>query len=142
MLPRLLCALICLWPLANALALEPREADLVPIGSVLADPQGYNLHRVRFQGTITGITILPNQGACRTLDAYRFQFEDETGSIEVFDTGMCTKGRSVAPLLFVSPVHVGDRISIAVTIVHSTHVPGLPVQARLQWIGKSREPFP
>lgn len=137
-----MCVLILSWPLANALALDPREADLVPIQTVLADPQGYNLHRVRFQGTITEITILPNQGGCGTLDAYRFQFEDETGSIEVFDTGKCAKSRSVAPLLFVSPVHVGDRISVAVTIIHSTHAPGLPIQARLEWIGESREQFP
>ncbi len=63
MLPWLLSALICMWPLADALALDPREADLVPIGTVLADPQHYNLKSVRFQGTITGITILPLQGS-------------------------------------------------------------------------------
>lgn len=142
MLPLLICALIFSWPLAKSLALEPREADLVPIGAVLADPQRYNLLRIRFQGTITGIAVLPHQGGCRTLDAYLFQFEDETGSIEVFDTGKCAKGRSTAPLLFLNPVQVGERISIATTIVFLTHPPGPLIQARLEWIGKSQERLP
>ncbi len=137
-----MCVLILSWPLANALALEPREADLVPIQAVLADPQGYNLHRVRFQGTITGITILPHQGGCRTSDAYLLQFKDDTGSIEVLDYGKCVKGMSSAPHLVVNPVYVGDRIFVFVTIVHSTHAPGLPIEARLEWIVQSREQSP
>jgi len=145
MLPLLICALIFCWPLAPSLALEPREADLVPIGAVLADPQHYNLHRVRFHGTITGMAVLPHQGGCRMFDAYLFQFEDETGSIEVFDIGKCAMGRSVAPLLVVNPVQVGERLSIAATIVnsvYSTHAPGPLIQARLEWIGKSHERLP
>lgn len=86
MLPLLICALILSWPLVNELALEPLEADLVPIGTVPADPQHY-LKTVRFRGTITRITILPLQGSCGTIDAYLFVFEDETGSIEVYDNG-------------------------------------------------------
>jgi len=145
MLPLFICALLLSWPLVNALALEPREADLVPIGAVLADPQHYNLHRVRFHGTITGMAVLPHQGGCRMFDAYLFQFEDETGSIEVFDIGKCAMGRSVAPLLVVNPVQVGERLSIAATIVnsvYSTHAPGPLIQARLEWIGKSHERLP
>lgn len=56
------CALLVCWPLAEVLALDPRPADLVAIGKVVEDPQHFNLHRVRFQGTITKITALPNQG--------------------------------------------------------------------------------
>jgi hypothetical protein len=55
MLPLLIGALILSWPLVNELALEPLEADLVPIGTVPADPQHY-LKTVRFRGTITRIT--------------------------------------------------------------------------------------
>ena len=80
-LPLLLYALIFCWPLTDSLALEPREADVVSIGAVLADPQHYNLHCVQLQGRLTAITVLQNQGGCRTFDAYLFQFEDETGSI-------------------------------------------------------------
>jgi len=54
--PLFLCAFILSWPLANVLALEPPEADLVPIGTVLADLQQYNLQTVRFQRTITKMT--------------------------------------------------------------------------------------
>ena len=135
-------ALIFCWPLTDSLALEPREADLVSIGAVLADPQHYNLHRVRFQGRLTAITVLPNQGGCKKFDAYLFQFEDETGSIEIFDTGWCESGRVAAPLLISNPVQVGERVSIAVTIVYSVYEPVPLVRARLQWIGRLQNPFP
>jgi hypothetical protein len=133
----LLCALICIWPLANVLALEPREADLVPIGTVLADPQGYNLHRVRFQGTIKGITPLLALGGCSTVNAYRFQFEDDTGSIEVFDNGSCIKGKAVPPILAMNPAEVGERISIVATVI-IPHAPGPLLHAKLEWIGRLR----
>lgn len=35
MLPLLMCVFILSWPIAQALAVDPREADLVPIGVVL-----------------------------------------------------------------------------------------------------------
>lgn len=138
MRPLLLCALLFFtWPLAHALALEPREADLVPIGTVLADPQGYNLHRIRFQGTIKGVTPLMALGGCSTVDAYRFQFEDDTGSIEVFDNGSCIKGKAVPPILVMNPAQVGEQISIVATVIIQ-HAPGSLLHAKLEWIGRSR----
>ena len=142
MLPLIIYTLIFCWPLADSLALEPREAELLSIETVLADPQHYNLHRVRFQGRLTAITVLPNQGGCGTIDAYLFQFEDETGSIEVFDIGWCESEKSVAPLLVVNPVQVGERVAIAATIVYSVHEPGPLIRARLQWIGRLQNTFP
>jgi hypothetical protein len=88
------------------------------------------------------MAVLPHQGGCRTLDAYRFQFADETGSIEVFDIGKCAMGHWTAPLLVVNPVQVGERISFAATIVYLTHAPRPLIQARLEWIGKSQERLP
>ena len=118
------------------MGLDPRPADLVAIGKVVEDPQHFNLHRVRFQGTITKITAIPNQGGCGTFPGYVFQFQDETGSIEVFDVGWCSEGSSAAPLLVVNPVRNGDRCSIAATVVYSSHAPGPLLRARLQWIGE------
>ena len=143
MLLLLICALILNWPPANALALEPREADLVPIGTVLADPQHYNLKTVRFQGTITGMTILPLQGGCGTIDAYLFQFEDGTGSIQIYDNGWCVGGRtSVSPILVLTPAQIGERISVTTIVKSPTYAPGLPIQAKLRGIGKSPERLP
>lgn len=136
MLPLLICALILSWPLAQALSLDPREPDLVPIGTVLADPQHYNLKSVRFQGTITGITVLPRQGGCGDVDAYLFQLEDETGSMAVLDEGLCLDlRRSVSPILVLTSTKSGDRISIAAIVMSPSHVPAIQIRAKLQRIG-------
>lgn len=142
MLLFLIGALSFFWPQADSFAFDSREADLVSVGAVLGDPQLYNLHRVRFHGLVTHVTTLPNQGGCGKFDAYLFHLEDETGSIEVFDTGWCTEEGSVAPLLAVSPVQAGDKISIATTIVYSSHAPGAQLRARLHWIGREPEGLP
>jgi hypothetical protein len=136
MLPLLICALILSWPFAPALALDPREADLVPIGTVLADPQHYNLKSVRFQGTITGITILPLQGGCGNVDAYLFQFADETGDIQVVDQGWCLLGaKGGPPILTLTPAKIGDRISVTAIVMSPTTAPGIQIRAKLQGIG-------
>ena len=135
--PVTLCHHLFYLATSHALALEPREADLLPIGTVLADPQGYNLHRIRFQGAIKEITTLLALGGCSTIDAYVFQFEDDTGSIEVFDNGSCIKGKAVPPILVMHPAQVGERISIVAT-VSITHAPGPLLRAKLKWIGRSK----
>jgi hypothetical protein len=130
----LLCALMVCWPGAEALGLDPRPADFVRIRAVLDAPQHYDLHRVRFPGRITEVSVLANQGGCGTFDGFLFRIEDETGSIEVFDIGWCEP--SIASLLVVNPAKVGSLVSIAATIVYSTHDPGPLLRARLEWIGE------
>jgi hypothetical protein len=128
MLPLLICVLLLNWPLAQALALDPRETDLVTIGTVLADPQHYNLKSVRFQGTITGITVLHLQGGCGNVDAYLFQFEDGTGNIEVLDEGLClNRWRSVSPILILT--------STTAIVMSPSNEPITPIRAKLQGIG-------
>jgi hypothetical protein len=76
------------------------------------------LKTVRVRGTIAGITILPLQGSCRTIDSYLFEFEDEAGRIEVFDNGWCVEGRrSGSPTLVLPPVQIGERISVTTIIM-------------------------
>jgi len=136
MLPLLMCVFILSWPIAQALALDPREADLVPIGTVFADPQHYNLKSVRFQGTITGITILPLQGGCGTVDGYLIQFADETGDIQVVDQGWCLLGaKGGPPILTLTPAKIGERISVTAIVMSPTTAPGIQIRARLQRIG-------
>ena len=136
MLLRLICALILSWPPAQALALDPREADLVPIGTVLVDPQHYNLKSVRFHGTITRITVLPLQGGCGNVDAYVFQLDDETGNIEVLDEGLCLdQWRPVPPILVLTSAKNGERISITSIVMSPSHALEIPIRAKLQGIG-------
>jgi hypothetical protein len=136
MLPLLMCVFILSWPIAQALAVDPREADLVPIGIVLADPQHYNLKSVRFQGTITGITILPLQGGCGTVDGYQIQFADETGDIQVVDQGWGLLGaKGGPPILTLTPAKIGDRISVTAIVMSPTTAPGIQIRAKLQGIG-------
>lgn len=148
MLPLFMCVFILSWPIAQALALDPREADLVPIGIVLADPQHYNLKSVRFQGTITGITILPLQGGYGTVDGYQIQFADETGDIPIVDQGWCLLGaKGGPPILTLTPAKIGDRISVTAIVMSPTTTPGIQIRAKLQRIGtntgfNSREHIP
>ena len=136
MLPLLMCVFILSWPIVQALALDPREADLVPIGTVFADPQHYNLKSVRFQGTITGITILPLQGGCGTVDGYLIQFADETGDIQVVDQGWCLLGaKGGPPILTLTPAKIGERISVTTIVMSPTTAPGIQIRAKLQRIG-------
>ena len=136
MLPLLMCVFILSWPIAQALAVDPREADLVPIGTVFADPQHYNLKSVRFQGTITGITILPLQGGCGTVDGYLIQFADETGDIQVVDQGWCLLGaKGGPPILTLTPAKIGERISVTAIVMSPTTAPGIQIRAKLQRIG-------
>lgn len=136
MLLRLTCVLILSWPLSQALALDPREIDVVPIGAVLADPQHYNLKSVRFQGTITRITVLPLQGGCGNVDAYLFEFNDGTGNIEVLDEGLCLdRWRPVSPILILTSAKSGERISITAIVMSPSHAPEIPIRAKLQGIG-------
>jgi hypothetical protein len=136
MLPLLMCVFILSWPIAQAFALDPREADLVPIGIVLADPQHYNLKSVRFQGTITGITILPLQGGCGTVDGYQIQFADETGDIQIVDQGWCLLGaKGGPPILTLTPAKIGERISVTAIVMSPTTALGIQIRAKLQGIG-------
>jgi len=136
MLPLLMCVFILSWPIAQVLAVDPREADLVPIGTVFADPQHYNLKSVRFQGTITGITILPLQGGCGTVDGYQIRFADETGDIQIVDQGWCLLGaKGGPPILTLTPAKIGDRISVTAIVMSPTAAPGIQIRAKLQGIG-------
>lgn len=132
----LICVLILNWPLAQALALDPREVDLVSIGTVLADPQHYNLRSVRFHGTITTITILSRQGGCGNIDAYQFQFDDGTGSIAVLDEGLCLDfRRPVSPILDLTSTKMGERIYVIAIVMSASSTPETPIRAKLQGIG-------
>jgi hypothetical protein len=136
MLLFLIFALILSWPLAPALALDPREVDLVPIRTVLADPQHYNLRSVRFHGTITGITILSRQGGCGNSDAYLLQFDDGTGNIAVLDEGLCLDfWRPVSPMLDLTSTKMGDRIYVTAIVMSPSNAPEVPIRAKLQGIG-------
>jgi hypothetical protein len=136
MLPLLMCVFFLSWPIDPALGLDPREADLVPIETVFADPQHYNLKSVRFQGTITGITILPLQGGCANVDAYLIQFADETGHIELVDEGWCEAHvKSGPPFLILTPAQIGERISVTALVLSPTHAPEIQIRAKLQGIG-------
>jgi hypothetical protein len=95
----------------------------VSIGKILAQPNSYHLQIIQMQGVVQTVEILkphdPYQPGDPCYGAYRFQLEDETGSIEVGVVGNrlhCgTPARAAAP-----EVVEGDRV-----IVHGRiHAPG------------------
>lgn len=124
-------------------SLDGREANFVPIKAILDDPQHYNAHRVRVEGTIMKFTVLPNASGCGHFDGYVFLIEDETGWIEVLDVSTCDDGGGIfLPLLLWNPAGIGDRVSIAVSVVSPTIPPGIRPHAKLVWISRLPEKLP
>ena len=108
--------------------------DLISIGKVLAQPNTYHLQIIRMHGVVRQVEILkphdPYQPGDPCYGAYRFQLEDESGSIEVGVLGdrlHCgTPARAAAP-----EVAEGDRVIVQGRI----HAPG-------EYVDKMTAPFP
>ncbi len=91
--------------------------DLIPIATVLADPRGYHLKEVMFQGTARDVTPLPPSRLKSALcwGGYTFRLEDKTGSIEVFFRGIC--GGSLNLQRVPDQILEGDQIILEAIII-------------------------
>lgn len=76
-------------------SVKGREADLVAIKSVLDDLQHYNLHRVRFEGQVTRLTVLPTPVAAET--SMRISFTLTTAP-EPSKSSMSARAVKTAPI--------------------------------------------
>lgn len=99
---------------AVTLADEP-----VPIGDILADPDGHHLELVTFRGTVRQVkAIAPyfQSSGTACYGAYRFTLEDDTGVITVAVLGLCGK-----PVIREPAVADGERVTIRAQIYAPGH---------------------
>jgi hypothetical protein len=86
--------------------------ELVGIGSLLSNPQSYQLHNVILHGAVKHLRRNPPRfiGKCGVVyDSFTFTLEDETGSIEVDVRGHCSIAPPPSPLsLLVSEGEIID----------------------------------
>ncbi len=100
-----------------ASALPVHAEEPVAIGTILKQPESYNLRVVTLQGTVRNVrpfepyfAPFAGQGG-RCYGAYTFTLEDASGSIEVFHPALC------APPIQVPEVPEGDKAMIEAQIL-------------------------
>jgi len=91
--------------------------ERIPIASLLAHPDRYQMRDVRITGTILAIQTdtVPNRMICGSPhERTTLTLEDESGQIEVIDQGACGKnvGALKAPM-----VKTGEQVDLLVQII-------------------------
>lgn len=106
----------------TSLATELVRKEPIPIQTILANPQAFNMRAVRLQGTITSLQVIPDGGDCQVSgmsDVYVFILNDGTGELSIFDRGTCqnmtaTMRHAVKPQ--VAEFAAGDSIEVVVDV--------------------------
>lgn len=111
-----LLVISCLLSCSTAIALTDEP---VPIGDVVADPDGYHLELVTLRGTVRRVkAIAPysqNSGV-ECYGAYSFTLEDDTGVITVAVLGLCGK-----PMIKEPDVSDGETVTVRAQIYAPGH---------------------
>jgi hypothetical protein len=95
--------------------------ELVPIETVLAHPDRYQMKEIRLAGTVTAVQteVITNRMICGFVhEQTLLRLEDGSGQIEVIDRGACGKNVS---LLKAPMVKVGEQIDLLVYIRMTTN---------------------
>jgi hypothetical protein len=115
--------------------------ERIPINTLLARPDHYQMRDIRITGTILAIQteIIPNRMICGSAhERTTLLIEDGSGQIEILDQGACGKnvGALKAPML-----KTGQRIDLLVQIMlpTSSGSSGSSVEATLRYIDLPRE---
>lgn len=115
--------------------------ERIPIASLLAHPDRYQMRDVRITGTIIAFQTdtVSNRMICGSPhERTMLTLEDESGQIEVIDQGACGKnvGALKAPML-----KTGQEVSLLVQIMIPANIgtPGLPVETTIRYIEPVRD---
>ncbi|MBX3303589.1 MAG: hypothetical protein KF693_15340 [Nitrospira sp.] len=125
-----------------ALATELVREEPIPIQTILANPQAFNMRVVRLQGTITTLQVIPGGGGCQGQgihDAYVFILTDHTGELQIFDRGQClgtAKSRLHAVKPQMTEFAAGDSVEVVidVSLLHSPNFDARSLEGALRWI--------
>ena len=125
----------------GALRIPLLSYERIPIGTVLAHPDRYQMREIRLTGTVTALQteVVTNRIICGLPhERTTLTVEDESGQIEVIDQGSCGKnvGALKAPLLT-----AGQHIHLLVQIMvpPSVGMRDVPVEATIRYIDMAQE---
>lgn len=91
--------------------------ERIPIGTVLAHPDRFQMREIRLTGIVTTIQteIVTNRLICgRAHERTTLMVEDDSGQIEVIDQGAC--GRNVSTLK-APTLKIGQQIDLLVLVI-------------------------
>ncbi len=137
----IVCSVIVSLHVSIALATELVREEPIPIQTIIANPQAFNMRAVRLQGTIKSLQVIPDGGGCQTqgaYDAYVFLLDDHTGELLISDRGKCLGPRIrqqvVKPLMteFSAGEHV--EVVIDVSVIYSPNFDSRTVEGVLRWV--------
>jgi hypothetical protein len=104
-------------PRVGTLRIPLVSYELIPIATVLAHPERYQMREIRLTGIVTMIQTetVTNKLICgRVHERTVFTVKDDSGQIEIIDQGAC--GRNVSSLK-VPLLNVGQQINLLVLII-------------------------
>ncbi len=124
----------------GALRLPLVASERIPIATVLAHPDRYEMREIRLTGTVMTIETetLTNRLICgRAHERTALTVEDDSGQIEIIDQGAC--GRNVSSLK-ASMLKVGQQIDLLVLIVipASSASAGSSLEATIRFLDLAR----
>jgi hypothetical protein len=115
--------------------------ERIPIATVLAHPDRYQMRDIRITGTILAIQTetIPNRMICGSAhERTTLLIEDDSGQIEILDQGACGKnvGALKAPML-----KTGQQINLLVRIMTPTSsgILGSSVETTIRYIDLARD---
>ena len=125
----------------GALRIPLTSYERIPIGTVLAHPDRYQMREIRLSGTVMTIQTetITNRMICGLVhERTTLTVEDDSGQIEVIDQGACGKnvGALKAPML-----KLGQPIDLLVRIMTPTSAgtPVSSVEATIRYIDRARD---
>jgi len=105
----------------SAVRMSVASYERIPIATVLAHPDRYQMREIRITGTVMAMQTetIPNRMICGSAhERTTLTLEDESGQMEIIDQGACGKnvGALKAPML-----KVGEQIDLLVLIMVTTN---------------------
>ncbi|UVT15217.1 MAG: hypothetical protein H8K04_15560 [Nitrospira sp.] len=124
----------------GALRIPLISYERIPIATVLAHPDRYQMREIRLTGIVTAIQTetVTNRLICgRAYERTTLTVEDDSGQIEIIDQGAC--GRNVSSLK-APMLEVGQQIDLLVLIVisASSTSAGSSVEATIRFLDLAR----
>lgn len=126
---------------AGSVRISLASYERIPIATMLAHPDRYQMRDIRITGTVMAIQTetITNRMICGSAhERTALTVADDSGQIEVIDRGACGKnvGALKAPML-----RVGQQIGLLVSIIIPTGLgaPGSTLEATIRFIDLARD---